>query len=1090
LHEDVFEVGGRMLRLAEWKTFMNDRFNHSCTSIAAVLAFTFLAIPTWIAAAAQPQSTLRFNRDVRPILSDNCYACHGPDNNSRKAGLRLDTREGLFEKTTKHEPAVIPRKLKESELWARITTTNSDDKMPPEDSHKELKPAQIEILKKWILAGAPWEGHWAFIPPERPHVPEVKGRGRVKNPIDAFVLARLQEKGLKLNPEADRRTLARRLYLDLTGLPPKAEELDAFVNDHSQEAYAKLVKKLMASPRFGEHRARYWLDAARYADTHGLHFDNYREMWPYRDWVIKAFNRNMPFDRFTLLQLAGDLLSPDEVDALIATGFQRCNMTTNEGGTIDEENLANYANDRVSTFGWVYLGLTMNCAACHDHKFDPIKQKDFYSMAAFFRNSVQPPKDGNSKDSSPSILVPQTPEDARRWKQLPNELTLAKQSVDERRKAATPDFEAWVGKASASEFVKDVPSKGLLVHFLMNEATNQMLHGIVDGTKTEITATGTLDWKRGGRYGSAPKLKKGTNFVVGDVADFERTNQFSYGCWVRMSAPGKFGPLIARMDETNAYRGWDLSQVGNKLSVHLVGNWPEDGLKVETKSDVIKSGVFQHFFVTYDGSGKAKGVKIYVDGAAVPVKIDKDQLKSSIRTALPLRIGKRSRSQELEDGRIQDVRIYDRKLSAKEVAAVANIAPLQFILEIPADKRTKEQTAAVFETWLTTRDETYVAGAKKLAALNAEESAIKARNPVTHIWREKKDSMPVAHVLFRGEYDKQKDKVFADVPGVLPRLPAGTPTNRLGLAKWVVSPENPLTARVTVNRFWQELFGVGLVKTAEDFGTQGEPPVNQDLLDWMAVEFQESGWDMKHMFELMVTSAAYRQSAIVTKEKLEMDPANRWLSRGPRFRMDAEMVRDYALAASGLLVEKVGGAPVKPYQPEGIWEAVAMPESNTKKYTQDKGEGLYRRSIYTFWKRAAPPASMDIFNAPSREVCSVRRERTNTPLQALATLNDIQFFEAARRLAELALSGAKKEEDVLQAMAGRTLGRKLTSRELTVVKGTLNEARTFYDANRDAATKLIAVGESTASDTVPAPELAAMTIVANQLLNLDEVLNK
>jgi hypothetical protein len=1057
---------------------------HITTAVAGVVLLVVGA------GAVRAAESIHFNRDVRPILSDNCFACHGPDANKRKAGLRLDVKESLFERTSKREPAIVPGKLKESELWSRITTTNLDDRMPPVDSHKELKRQQVETLRNWILAGAPWEGHWAFVKPERPQVPDAAGqKSSIKNPIDSFVLARLQPKGLRPNPAADKRSLARRVYLDATGLPPRPEEVSAFVNDKAADAYDKLVKKLLASPRWGEHRARYWLDAARYADTHGLHFDNYREMWPYRDWVIKAFNQNLPFDRFTLLQLAGDLLSPEEVDALIATGFQRCNITTNEGGTIDDENLANYANDRVSTFGWVYLGVTLNCSACHDHKFDPFTQRDFYSMAAFFRNTTQGPKDGNSKDSTPSLLVPQTEEDAKRWRALPMQIASAKTAIEERRKAAQPDFDGWVARVKPEEFAEEVPTKKLLVHLTMNEGTNNAVRGMVNGTNTELTATGTLDWRDGGRYGFAPKLKTGTNFVVGDVANFEKTNAFSFGCWMRMSAPGEFGPLIARLDETNAFRGWDLSQMGKKLTVHLVHRWPDDGLKVETKEEVIKPGVFQHVFATYDGSGKAKGVKIFIDGSEAPTRADKDALKSTIQSAGPLRIGKRSDKQEVTDGRVQDVRIYGRKLSAREVAAIANIAPLQYVLAIPPERRSKEQNAALFETWLTTRDKEHMALAKMLASLDKEQTELKTRNPVTHVQQEKTNSMPMAYVLFRGQYDKQKDQVSGAVPAVLPRLPKDAPTNRLGLAKWAVAPENPLMARVTVNRFWQEIFGVGLVRTAEDFGTQGEPPVNQELLDWLAVEFQESGWDVKHLFELMLTSATYRQTPDTTREKLEKDPANRFLARGPRFRMDAEMVRDYALAASGLLVEKIGGAPVKPYQPDGIWEAVAMPESNTKKYTRDQGEALYRRSLYTFWKRAAPPASMDIFNAPSRETCAVRRERTNTPLQALATLNDVQFVEAARHLAELASAG-RKDDQSLQYIAERVLARPLTSKELTIVRGTLQESRAYYAANVEAATKLISVGDSKPADGVSTTDLAAMTMVANQLMNLDEALNK
>ena len=1053
------------------------------------MAACLLAAPAFASGASQANASVKFNRDIRPILAENCYACHGPDNNARKAKLRLDTKEGIFEKTPKREPAVIPGDLEKSELWQRVITTDEDDRMPPPDSHKVLKPEQKELLKQWIMAGAPWQGHWAYVKPERPEVPKVKASGfPIRNPIDAFILAKLQGKGLKPAPEADKRTIARRLSLDLTGLPPKSEVLERFLRDASPEAYLKLVKLLMNSPQWGEHRGRYWLDAARYADTHGLHFDNYREMWPYRDWVIRAFNRNMPFDRFTLEQLAGDLLEDPDTDQLVATGFHRCNMTTNEGGTIDEENLANYANDRVSTTGWVWLGATLNCAACHDHKFDPFTQKDFYAMEAFFRNTTQPAKDGNVKDSTPSLLVPQTPEDTSRWTALPAEMDAAKAKVDERRKAAKPAFEIWVADAAESEFDKDIPTKQMIAHVPLNERNSNEVVAIVGERKT-IPLADEVEFQDG-KLGPAVVLKKGQTLDLGDVGDFERTNSFSYGAWVRVSKAADNVAVLARMDEGADYRGWDLLQSGKKFSVHLVNKWPDNAIKVSTKADVIKEKTFQHVFVTYDGSGKAKGVKIFIDGVATPLSTDKDVLKDSIRTDTSFRIGQRSKGQEFERGRVQDVRLYDRKLSAREVEALAKVVPIRQTLALPADKRTTEQNDAVYDYWLTTRDEKYVQLAKAHGALKSEQDAIRERNPVTHIQREKKDSMPVAAILFRGQYDKPKDKVTAATPGVLHAMPADAPTNRLGLARWINSADNPLTARVTVNRFWQEVFGVGLVKSADDFGTTSEPPVNQELLDWLATEFIESGWNVKHMFELMVTSSTYRQSAEVTREKLEKDPQNRLCSRGPRFRMDAEMVRDYALAASGLLADKVGGPSVKPYQPEGVWEAVAMPESNTKKYKADSGTGLYRRSLYTFWKRAAPPALMDIFNAPSREVCSVRRERTNTPLQALATLNDPQFVEAARHLAQSALASRKTEDEAIDEMANRLLARSLTSKEQAVVKETLAKMRAFYEQQPEATKEFLAVGEADVADAALTPQLAAMTMVANQLMNLDEVLNK
>jgi mono/diheme cytochrome c family protein len=1051
-----------------------------------------LLLPVLSTAAAS--GPVQFNRDIRSMMSENCFACHGPDANARKAGLRLDTKEGLFEKTPKRGPAVVAGKPEQSELWKRITATSPDDVMPPPESHKTLKPEQRELFKQWILGGATWQGHWAYLKPERPAVPDAaklkaqSSKFKIENPIDAFVLAKLQSKGLKPNSEADRRTLARRVSLDITGLPPTQETVEAFVKDKSPDAYGKLVKQLMASSKWGEHRARYWLDAARYADTHGLHFDNYREMWPYRDWVIKAFNSNMRFNVFTIKQLAGDLLASPETDDLVASGFQRCNMTTNEGGTIDEENLANYANDRVTTTGWVFLGMTLNCAACHDHKFDPILQKDFYAMEAFYRNTTQPPKDGNSKDSTPSVLVPQTPEDAKRWAALPKEMEVTKKEIDQRRSDARPAFTNWIASAKPEEFDKDIPTKNLTVHVPLNERVSNTVF-VAAGPVQRIPLAGTQEWVDG-RLGPALVLNKTNNLDLGDAGDFDRTNAFSYGAWVRVSkAEGNAG-ILARMDVDKDYRGWDLYQNDKKFSVHIVSKWPDNALKVSTKADTIKEKTFQHVFVTYDGSGKAKGVKIYVDGVEAPLKVDSDKLKGTIRTPTTLRVGQRSKGHELERGRIQDVRVYSRKLDAKEVSALAKVVPVREALTLAAGKRTKEQNDSIFDYWLITRDPVYVERDKHYAGLKAEQDAIKERNPITHVQREKTNSMPMANILFRGQYDKPKDKVTAATPGVLHAWPKDAPTNRLGLAQWTISPENPLTARVTVNRFWQEVFGIGLVKNAEDFGTTSEPPSNQDLLDWLAVEFVESGWDVKHMFELMVMSSAYRQSADVTPEKFEKDPQNRLLSRGPRFRMDAEMVRDYALAVSGLLTEKIGGPSVKPYQPDGLWEAVAMPESNTKKYKRDTGDALYRRSLYTFWKRAAPPATMDIFNAPSREVCSVRRERTNTPLQALATLNDPQFVEAARVLAEKALATGRRDDEALDEMAQRLLARPLTAKEKSIVKGTLADMNSFFAKNPDAAKEFLATGESKPSDKVPAPQLAAMTMVANQLMNLDEVLNK
>jgi len=1074
----------------------------------------------WPLAAAP---TIHFSRDIRPILSENCFACHGPDANARKAKLRLDTKDGPFEKTEKREPAVVPGSLEKSELWRRINATDPDDVMPPPKSHKTLKPEQKELFRQWILAGAQWEGHWAYIRPERPVVPggsrplismsvisepvtskrSAGARGPStdslitghRNPIDAFILAKLQTKNLKPAPEADRRTLARRLSLDLTGLPPKPDAVEAFVKDHAPDAYEKLVRQSMDSPHWGEHRARYWLDAARYADTHGLHFDNYREIWPYRDWVIKAFNSNMRFNQFTIAQLAGDLLPDATIEDQVATGFQRCTVTTNEGGTIEDENLANYANDRVTTTGWVFLGATLNCCACHDHKFDPFTQRDFYSMAAFYRNTKQSGFDKNWRESDVYTVVPRTDTDRVRWRALPGEIEAARKARDVEVQEAGESFTNWLSGLKPEILSNDIRIPDEQLHAALNEGSGTNLSGRLNGASLQLANPKAPDWTtNSGPLGPAPIITKDHTLLVGDAGDFEANEAFSFGAWVLVPKGFKGeGAVLARMGgEEEKYRGWDLLVRDEDFAFQMIHRWSPMAMEVKSVNKAVKHGEWQHLFVTYDGSGRAKGVKLFVNGVEVTANRDNDGLQDTIRSPFPLRIGRRERNDELNNVAVQDVRIHRGRLSSAEVRAIAAAPRISELLaDLDENPTNASPRDALRDYFLVTEHKGWQQSQKKLAGLEAEQTLIRGRSPVTLVQMEKANSEPMAQILFRGQYDKPKDKVGPATPGVLHAMPPDAPKNRLGLAQWIVSPENPLTARVTVNRFWQEIFGVGLVKNAEDFGTTSEPPANQDLLDWLAVEFVESGWDVKHIFELIVTSSTYRQSAEVTAEKLEKDPQNRMCSRGPRFRMDAEMVRDYALAASGLLVEKIGGPSVRPYQPNGVWEAVAMPESNTRFYHQDHGDALYRRSLYTFWKRAAPPATMDIFNAPSREVCAARRERTDTPLQALATLNDPQFIEAARHLADLALTCRHGSEDeAIDEMSLRLLSRPLTSKEKTVVKRSVAEMHSFYDQHPEAARQLITIGESKPSEKLPAPQLAAMTMVANELMNLDEVLNK
>ncbi len=1054
-----------------------------------------LLLSSGLACQVLAATTVQYNRDIRPIIADTCYHCHGPDSGTRKAGLRLDTEAGFFAprvgKDGKEEPPTIVRgQPDQSPLYQRLITTDEDDIMPPKKEHKDLKPAQIALIKAWIEQGALWQPHWSFMKPERAALPEVRNqKSEVRNPIDRFVFAKLEQNGLAPTVEADRPALARRLALDLTGLPPSPEAVEAFVNDKTPDAYDKLVDQFLNSERWGEHRARYWLDAARYGDTHGMHYDNYREMWPYRDWVISAFNRNQPFDQFSIEQIAGDLLPSPTESQLIATGFQRCNITTNEGGTIDEENLMLYATDRVQTMGWVFMGLTSNCAQCHDHKFDPFTQRDFYSMAAFFRNTTQGPKDDNVKDSGPVLVIP-TANDRARWTAVPKEIAATNDARIQRKEKARDEFAQWLASAKPETLNQDLPCDGLVAHVPLDEGSGNEVSGACESPK-KFKATGDVTWKLDGKFGPAPVMKAGSTFELGDLGDYEKTQKFSYGAWIKAGRNGVFGGIIARMDEKNGYRGWDLFQSDTSLAVHLVDKWPDSALKMETEKPVLTTGTWQHVFVTYNGSGKPGGVKLYLNGVAQKLKAASNTLgdKSSIRTPSPLRIGQRSDTQIFDDGSIQDVRLYSRMLEADEVKKIANIAPLRAMLA--AVKRTPQQQATLFEHYLATRDDKFIEFGKKIDALEAERKAIRERSPKTHIQEEVKGTRPMANILLRGQYDKKGEQVEANVPAFLNPMPEGTPRNRLGLAQWTMSPENPLTARATVNRFWQELFGTGIVKSSEDLGIMGTPPSHPELLDWLAVEFRENGWDVKKLFKLLVTSSTYRQAAINTPEKLEKDPHNKLLSRGPRFRMDAEMIRDYALAVSGTLSVKMGGPGTKPYQPEHIWDQVGLRESNTREYKQDEGENLYRRTVYSYWKRMAPPPNMDIFNAPAREASCVRRDRTNTPLQALVTMNDPQFVEAARSLAQRALLASENDETKINDyIARRVLSRPLTDTEKTILQSSLKDLSGYYQKNVEDAKKLLTVGNSKADPKLDAAQLAAWTMVCNQIMNLDEVLSK
>lgn len=1047
------------------------------------------ALPLLVSAAwAAPTAPLSYNRDIRPILSENCFSCHGPDSASRKAGLRLDSHEAATAPNKDGVVSLIPGKAEESEILKRALSKDPDEIMPPPESHKTLKPEQIETLRRWINEGAKYEPHWSFIAPRRPALPPVTDSTWPKNPIDQFVLASLDASGLKPSPEADRRSLARRVTLDLTGLPPEPAAVEAFVNDPDPQAYEKLVDRLLASPAWGEHRTRYWLDYARYADTHGIHFDNYREMWHYRQNVTEAFNRNQPWDQFTVEQIAGDLLPDRSLDQQIASGFNRCNITTNEGGAIAEEYLVLYARDRVEATSAVWLGLTTGCAVCHDHKFDPVSQKEFYQLAAFFNNTTQNAMDGNIAETPPIVMVP-TKEDKPRWDELGALITAGQKKLEERKTAARPEFDQWLAKTTPDYFQTQVRTGDARLHVPLDEPEGTSVKALAPTGNLQAAAPAGTAAEEGPVNGKAYRITPGTTVEFPVKDEFDRDKPFSFGTWVKLPKNAPSGALFARMDESKDFRGWDLYVENGRIGTHLISKWSEDAIKVVTRKP-IEAETWQHVFVTYDGSGKAAGVNLYVNGSAQPKKIDVDALKNSLQGDTPVKLGQRREGSRVNGVLLQDVRLYNRMLPAGEVASLARSPQLAEILAKPADQRSSSDLQRVFDWYLLTLDAPSLKLKQELAEMDEEKAGIRARSAVTHVMQEKSGEAE-AYLLMRGAYDKRADRVTPATPAVLPAMPPELPRNRLGFAQWLLRPENPLTARVTVNRFWQEVFGTGLVSSAGDFGISGELPTHPELLDWLAVEFREKGWNVKNLFRLIVTSATYRQEAKVSPELLANDPGNKRLARGPRFRMDAEMVRDYALCTSGLLVRKIGGPSVRPYQPDGIWDAVAMPESNTRNYKADTGEGLYRRSMYTFWKRAAPPASMENFNAPARENCTVKRERTNTPLQALNTLNDTQFIEAARVLAQNTLKqGGDTTISRLNHLAEKVLSRDFTPDEQVILIASLINLTREYEAAPEEATKLITTGESKPDPSLPAPELAAWTLITNQVLNLDETLNK
>ena len=1143
-------------------------------------------------AADQP---IEFNRDIRPILSDNCFACHGPDEKTRQAGLRLDVAEHAKAKLASGGIALVPGKLGESELARRIGTTDPSEQMPPMDSGKTLTARQIELLKRWIEQGAEYQPHWSFVAPQRPVIPPV-GRALLPvhssqtedrtgksahpteraewplNPIDNFVLARLVRESLAPSPPAEKERLIRRATLDLTGVPPTIGDVDEFLADTVPDAYEKVIDRLLASPRYGERMTLDWLDAARYADTHGFNNDTTRYMWRWRDWTINAFNSGMPFDQFVTEQLAGDLLPNPTLDQRIATGFNRNHVINSEGGIIPEEYRVEYVADRVHTTATILMGLSLGCARCHDHKFDPLTQREYYQFFAFFNQLNEQGEAGRVGNAEPTIKAP-TPEQLDRQTALARQLASLDDTLKQRITRAIetmPEWEPKLREAASSGGAAPVP----LLHWTLNETTGSELSEQRDPTR-KGQVVGKAEWTAG-KLDGALKFDGNTHVEAGDLANFDRTDKFSFGAWVNV-ADKEAATVLSRMDDATAFRGYDLLLVGGKLTAHLVYRWPDEALHVVSKIEV-PLGKWTHVFATYDGSSKAEGFQLYIDGKRADVEITNNLLTASPKTTKPLRIGRRTDGAPFR-GLIDEVRIYDRELSAAEVSAVTESDSLRDLLAIAPDKRTPEQTQAVVKAFLSRpatdvspdkspnssserggvsppvpdssvsskRADAQAPGGLRHPAQNEDKwDGDQARADYQRLVKERADTdkqradleqafpsamvmleMPSPRktfVLKRGQYDAPSDEVQPDVPASLPPFPQDAARNRLGLAQWLLAPNHPLTSRVAVNRAWSQFFGAGLVETVEDFGSQGQWPSDLELLDWLAVEFGEESraesrvtrarsagasqtaasgsrhstlnsrlpWDTKRLHRLIVTSATYRQSSRVTKELQERDPANKLLARGPRFRLQAETIRDNALAVAGLLSDRFGGPSVSPYQPANLWDDVAVgADYEGTVYKQDKGEGLYRRSMYTFWKRTCPPPGLNTFDAPEREVCTSRRSRTNTPLQALVLMNDPTYLEAARKLAERAmLEGGESPTSRLTFAFRLALSRAPSPAEAAVLLKAHQQRLAKYQQDPAAAKALLSHGDSPRNESLDEPDLAAWTAVMSLILNLDETITK
>ena len=1035
--------------------------------------WTTLILTQLFVTSGQAAEKLSFNRDIRPILSDNCFQCHGPDEQKRQGGLRLDRLETARKAADSGAIAIVPSRTDQSELVRRILTDETDLKMPPAHSGKSLTAHQIELLKTWIAEGAEYEGHWAFLPVKRPPLPVVADQTWSRNPVDLFILAQLEKEGIKPSAGAARETLIRRVTLDLTGLPPTPEDVRAFLSDSTPNAYEKVVDRLLGSKQYGERMAMQWLDFARYADSNGYQTDGSRYQWPWRDWVIEAFNQNLPFDQFTIDQLAGDLVPNHTRAQNIATGFNRNHRLNGEGGIIAEEWRVETVIDRVETTGMTWMALTFNCCRCHDHKYDPISQREFYQFFSLFNNIAESGTlQGDSKNTDPLIVVPTDDQEAELTR-LDGEIERGTQTVGDLQKRLPELIATWEPQfklrlADEGSFpwktITPLDVKSMGGATLTRQAdgsylaggknpandtyviTSPLPAGVFSGLLLECLPDESLPNKSLGRYSNG-------NFVLSAVE-------------AQITAPGLSAPLNAafrRVEASYSQKGWEIALV---LDGNTGNGWAVDG---PTRRD------------------QTNAMFLVDSPLSVP-----DQATLTVKL----------KHEALAQHNIGRFRLSTTSFPPATVTLEGSRFPesLQKILAIESSQRTPQQRAELEKFFRANIDSPLKQAETAVAAFRQKQNSIMAAAPNVMVMRELPNPRD-AFILVRGEYDKPGDKVTAGLPAALPPLPKGESFNRLGLARWLVDPAHPLTSRVWVNRTWERLFGTGLVKTSENFGSQSDFPSHPELLDWLAAEFMQPvaspavagqparAWDMKAIQKLIVMSATYQQTSHVTDELRDRDPENRLLARGPRFRLSGETLRDQALAVSGLLARKVGGPSVRPYMPEGVWDETSR-YGDLRGYKHDSRDGLYRRSMYTIWKRTAAPPTMLLFDAPTREICTVKRSRTNTPLQALSLLNEVTFVEAARKLAEKMLQAGTTQEERLTRGFQFVTARMPTSRELLVLSEGLTSDLNRLRNDPTAASRIIAVGESKPAGDLNPVDLAAYTLTANILLNLDEFITR